>query len=66
MKSLSSKPVLWFLFSFNLLIAVALGFHPVADALGLSVTHQIAACGVMGVIALGAGAGAFRKRPQTA
>ncbi|MFQ6396193.1 hypothetical protein ACLMAJ_22315 [Nocardia sp. KC 131] len=67
MKSLlSSKPALWFLFSFNLVVALALGFDPVADVLGLDGTGQIATSAVMAVIALGAGAAVLRKSPQTA
>ena len=54
---LSSKPVLWFLFLFNLLVAIVagLGFHgsqAVATSVGL------------GVVALGAGAGLLLGRDQ--
>lgn len=67
MKSLlSGKPVLWFLFLFNLGVALALGFDPVADSLGLDGLQQILASAGMGVVALGAGASLLRRRPQTA
>jgi len=63
---LSSKPVLWFLFSFNLVVALALGFAPVADAAGLGGIQQIVAVAGMGAVSLGAGAALLRNRPQTA
>jgi len=63
---LSSKPALWFLFSFNLVVALALGFPPVADALGLGGPQQVVACVGMGVVSLGAGAAMLRNRPRTA
>jgi hypothetical protein len=54
---LSSTPVLWFLFLFNLVVAVAAGF-------GLDGTQQILTSAGMGVVALGAGAGLV-LRPST-
>lgn len=58
MKSLlSSKPVLWFLFLFNLLVALVagVGFHG-SQAIVTSVG--------MGVVALGAGSALLRGRLQ--
>ncbi|MGO4616111.1 hypothetical protein AB4305_17680 [Nocardia sp. 2YAB30] len=67
MKSLrSSKPVLWFLFLFNLAVALAVGFESVANSLGLDTTQQILTCAGMGLVSLGAGAGLLRRRLQTA
>jgi hypothetical protein len=54
---LSSTPVLWVLFLFNLVVAVAAGF-------GLDGTQQILTSAGMGVVALGAGAGLV-LRPST-
>lgn len=56
LKSLSSsKSVLWFLFLFNLLVAVAAG-------VGLHGTQQIMTSAGMGVVALGAGASLVLRR----
>ena len=56
MKSLlSSTPVLWFLFLFNLVVAVAAAF-------GLHGTQQITTSAGMGVVALGAGASLVLRR----
>ena len=67
MKSLlSSNPALWFLFLFNLAVAVAVGFEAVADSLGLSAIQQIVTCVGMGFVALGAGSTLLRRRMQTA
>jgi hypothetical protein len=52
---LSSTPVLWFLFLFNLVVARAAGFD-------LHGTQQIMTSAGMGVVALGAGAGIVRRR----
>ncbi|WP_194830150.1 hypothetical protein [Nocardia sp. XZ_19_231] len=66
MKSLlSSNPALWFLFVLNLTIALAFGFEPVADSLGLDGTQQVLASVFMGLIGLGAGANLLRRRLQT-
>jgi len=60
LKSLaSSRPVLWFLFLFNLVVAVAAGF-------GLDGTQQITTSAGMGVVALGAGAGLVLRRATQA
>jgi hypothetical protein len=51
LKSLSSsKPVLWFLFLFNLVVAVVAGFV-------LHGAQQLTTSAGMGAVALGAGAG---------
>ncbi len=60
MKSLlSSRQVLSSLFLFNLLVAVAAGF-------ALHGTQALLASAGMGVVALGAGAGLFLRRPKRA
>lgn len=60
MKSLlSSKPVLWFLFSFNLVVAVVAG-------LMLDGAQQIVTGAGMGVVALGAGAALLKGRGRPA
>jgi hypothetical protein len=57
LKSMSSaRPVLWFLFLFNLLVAIAAG-------VGLHGVQQITTSAGMGVVALGAGAGLLLRRP---
>ncbi|WP_063038713.1 hypothetical protein [Nocardia pseudovaccinii] len=61
---LSAKPTLWFLFLFNLAIALAVGFEPVADSLGLEGVQQIVTCVGMGLVSLGAGAALLRRRLQ--
>lgn len=58
MKSLlSSRPVLWFLFLFNLLVALVTGLA--MDSAQGRVTSV-----AMGLVALGAGAGLYRGRAQ--
>ena len=58
MKSLlSSRPVLWFLFLFNLLVALVTG-------LAMHGAQGTATSVGMGVVALGAGAGHYRGRAQ--
>ena len=60
MKSLiSSTPVLWFLFLFNLVVAAAAGF-------ALHGTQQTTTSAGMGVVALGAGAGLVKRRATPA
>jgi hypothetical protein len=54
---LSSRPVLWFLFLFNLLVALVTG-------LAMHGAQGTATSVVMGVVALGAGAGLYRGRAQ--
>ena len=56
---LSSTPVLWFLFLFNLVVAVAAAF-------GLHGTQQIMTSAGVGVVALGAGAGLLQRRATQA
>ena len=56
MKSLlSSRPVLWFLFLFNLLVALVTG-------LAMHSAQGRVTSVAMGVVALGAGAGLYRNR----
>jgi hypothetical protein len=60
MKSLlSSKPVLWFLFLFNLVVAVAAG-------IGLHGPQRLTTSAGMGIVALGAGASLLLLRPTRA
>jgi len=61
MKSLlSSEPMLWFLFLFNLAVAVT-----VATAAGVDGTQQVLASAAMGAVALGAGTAlVLRRKPQ--
>ncbi|WAU79635.1 hypothetical protein O1Q96_07705 [Streptomyces sp. Qhu-G9] len=54
---LSSKPVLWFLFLFNLVVAAAAPF--VVDG-----TQGVMTAAGMGVVSLGAGASLLRDRGQ--
>jgi hypothetical protein len=56
---LASKPVLWFLFSFNLVVAVAAGF-------ALHGLQQVTTSAGMGVVAIGAGAALVLTRPRRA
>jgi len=60
MKSLlSSRPVLWFLFLFNLVVSVAAGF-------ALHGMQQVTTSAGMGAVAIGAGAALFLRRRQRA
>jgi hypothetical protein len=52
---LSSKPVLWFLFLFNLVVSVAAGFT-------LHGEQQVTTSAGMGAVAIGAGAALFLRR----
>jgi len=56
---LSSTPVLWFLFLFNLVVAVA-------AAVGLRGTQQITTSAGMGFVAIGAGIGLVQRRATQA
>jgi hypothetical protein len=56
---LPSKPVLWFLFSFNLVVAVLAGF-------ALHGMQQVTTSAGMGAVAIGAGAVLFLRRRQQA
>lgn len=58
MKSLlSARPVLWFLFLFNLLVALVTG-------LAMHGAQGHATSVAMGVVALGAGVGLYRRRAR--
>ena len=52
---LPSKPVLWFLFLFNLVVSVAAGFT-------LHGVQQVTTSAGMGAVAIGAGAALFLRR----
>ncbi len=70
MKSLqSSRPVLWFLFLFNAVVAITAGgfgnqmhFHGHT----LHGSQQVMTAAGMGIVALGAVAGLLRSRPNPA
>jgi len=70
MKSLlSSKPTLWFLFLFNLMVAVAAGVagqHIHIDGHTLHGSQQIMTAAGLGAVAIGAGAALFLKHRQRA
>ncbi|MEU2771643.1 hypothetical protein ABZ646_01635 [Streptomyces sp. NPDC007162] len=53
---LASRPVLWFLFLFNLVVAAVAPF--VVDG-----THGVLTAAGMGVVSLGAGVGLLARRP---
>jgi ABC-type sugar transport system substrate-binding protein len=57
---LNRKPVLWFLFLFNAAIAIAAG----GSSLHLHGSQQLITAAGMGMVALGAGAGLLRHRPN--
>jgi hypothetical protein len=64
-----ARPVLWFLFLFNAAVAVAIGavgHHLHIHGQTLAGTQQIATAPGMGIVALGAGIGLLRRRPQPA
>lgn len=62
MKSLlSSNPVLWFLLVFDLAVALALGFDPVAESVGIQGVPRVAVSTVLTFVALGAGANLLRR-----
>lgn len=66
MKSLlAKKSTLWFLFLFNAAVALAVGFAPVADAVGTD-GIQVVACAGMGAVALGAGSALWLRRARPA
>ena len=69
MKSLiPARPVLWFLFLFNAVVAIAVaagGHHLHIHGQTLHGAQQIVTCAGMGIVALGAFAGLLR-RPQPA
>jgi len=70
MKSLlSSKPTLWFLFVFNLVVAVAAGVagqHIHIDGHTLHGSQQVVTAAGMGAVSVGAGAALFLKLRQRA
>jgi hypothetical protein len=65
MKSLrASRPVLWFLFLFNLAVAVAAGAAGNRLHVHGHTVHGAQIAAGMGVVALGAGIGLVRRRAQ--
>jgi CHASE2 domain-containing sensor protein len=67
---LNRKPVLWFLFLFNAAVAIAVaagvGGHLHVHGHSLHGSQQIMTAAGMGVVALGAGAALFLRRPKRA
>jgi hypothetical protein len=63
MKLLSSRPALWFLFLFNLTIALVVGIG--GERLHLHGAQQYMTSIGMAVVALGAGAGLLRRPGAT-
>jgi hypothetical protein len=66
---LNRRPVLWFLFLFNLAVALvvgAAGSHLHVHGHTLHGSQQIMTSAGMGVVALGAGAALLRRRPTRA
>ena len=66
---LSSKPVLWFLFLFNALVAVTAGVaghHIHIHGHTLAGSQQIMTAVGMGVVAAGAGLALARRKPARA
>jgi hypothetical protein len=66
---LNRKPVLWFLFLFNAAVAIAVGaaggyLHVLGHSLHGS--QQVTTAAGMGVVALGAAAALFLRRPKRA
>ena len=70
MKSLmTARPVLWFLFLFNAAVAVAIGAagsHLHVHGHSLHGSQQVTTAAGMGIVALGAGAALFLRRPKRA
>ena len=70
MKSLlSSRPVLWFLFLFNAAVAIAAGAagsHLHLHGHSLHGSQQVTTAAGMGIVALGAGAALYLRRPKRA
>jgi MYXO-CTERM domain-containing protein len=66
---LNRKSVLWFLFLFNLAVALVVGIaghHLHIHGHTLHGTQQVMTAAGMGAVALGAGAGLLRRRPSQA
>ena len=68
---LNRKPVLWFLFLFNAAIAIAIavgaaGSHLHVHGHSLHGSQQVTTAAGMGIVALGAGAALFLRRPKRA
>ena len=64
---LNRKPVLWFLFLFNAAVAVAAavaGSHLHLRGHTLHGSQQVMTAAGMGIVALGAGAALFLRRPK--
>jgi hypothetical protein len=70
MKSLiTARPVLWFLFLFNAAVAIAVGAagsHLHVHGHSLHGSQQVTTAAGMGIVALGAGAALFLRRPKRA
>ena len=63
---LNRKPVLWFLFLFNAAVAIAAGSHLHLHGHTLHGSQQVTTAAGMGIVALGAGAALFLRRPKRA
>jgi hypothetical protein len=66
---LNRKPVLWFLFLFNAAIAIAVGAagsHLYVHGHSFHGSQQATTAAGMGIVALGAGAALFLRRPKRA
>ena len=66
---LNRKPVLWFLFLFNAAVAIAagaVGGHLHLHGHTLHGSQQVTTAAGMGIVALGAGAALYRRRPKRA
>jgi hypothetical protein len=66
---LNRKPVLWFLFLFNAAVAIAVaigGGYLHLHGHSLHGSQQVTTAAGMGIVALGAGAALFLRRPKRA
>jgi NO-binding membrane sensor protein with MHYT domain len=66
---LNRTPVLWFLFLFNAAVAIAVGAagsHLHVYGHSLHGSQQVTTAAGMGIVALGAGAALFLRRPKRA